>query len=247
MEALNLSLVPLVKKLQLRSQLGSDEIDAVLALPLRLVRFDPGVYLVRQGDVVDNCCLILSGYASRDRNTGHKSKQILSIHLRGDLVDLHNNAVDEADYDVQALTQVTAAYLPRRSIFNLSETYPAIRRALWLDTLADMSISREWLLNVGRRSAIERVAHLICEIVLRQEAAEISAGPVYDWPMTQEQFGDATGLTSVHVNRMLKILRGEELISCSKGQVTILDWAGLKKRAEFAEAYVQSLNSIRFF
>jgi len=245
-EALNLPLVPVVKKLQLRSPLNSEEIDAVLALPLRSVRFDPGGYLVRQGDTVENCCLILSGYASRDRNTGYKSRQILSIHLRGDLVDLHNNSVDQADYDVQALTHVTAAYIPRRLIYNLSETYPAIRRALWLDTLADMSISREWLLNVGRRSGIERVAHLICELVLRQEAADISAGPVYDWPMTQEQFGDATGLTSVHINRMLKILRDEELISCAKGRVTVLDWVGLRNKAELAKTYALSLNSVRF-
>lgn len=143
MDALNFSLFPLVRKLRLRWPLGSDETNALLTLPLRLVKVDPTKYLVRQGEIAEDCCLILSGFASRSRNTGDKSRQILSVHLGGDLVDLHNNPADEVDYDVQALTRITIAYISREAIFDLSEQYPAIRRALWIDTLADMATSRE--------------------------------------------------------------------------------------------------------
>ena len=246
MDALNLSLLPLVQKLKLHSRLDSEATNAILALTINVRKFDPASYIVRQGDASADCCLILSGYASRSRILGFRARQILAVHLRGDLVDLHNNPADEADYDVQALTQVTAAFITRQSIFDLSEKYPAIRRAFWVDTLTDMSISREWLLNVGRRNALDRVAHLICELTLRQESAGISSGPDYDWPMTQEQFGDATGLTSVHINRMLKILRDENLISCSKGRVRVLDWDKLQIRAGLSQRYIHSLKSLRF-
>ena len=241
MDSPEFSLVPLVEKLNSRSTLGVIETNAILALPVHFRKFQPGVVLIREGEVSKYCSLILTGFACRSKGNGGKSRQILSVHLRGDLVDLHNNILDEADYDVQSLTRVVSAHISRQAIFELSELYPAIRRALWIDTLAEMSMSREWLLNVGRRSGIDRVAHLLCELTLRQQSAGTCTGPEYDWPMTQDQFGDATGLTGVHINRMLKILREEKLISCSKGRVTIYDWHKLKERAHFTQEYLHNL------
>lgn len=210
----------------------------ILALPRRVANFEHATYLVRQGDIATHCCLLLSGFVCRTKITGDGSRQILSVHLKGDLLDLQNIFLDEADHNVQALTQVSVALIPRQAIIDLMEERAGIRQALWLDILADASVSREWLLNVGRRNALERVAHLICEIALRQDAAGMCKGPHYEWPMTQEQFGDATGLTAVHINRMIKTLRDDGIINVMKRTVTINDWARLRSVADFTQAYL---------
>ena len=102
----------------------------------------------------------------------------------------------------------------------------------------DGSVFREWILNVGQRDARQRIAHLLCELALRQEEAGLCEGPDYEWPMTQEQIGDATGLTSVHVNRTVQRMRIDGLISTSKQHVTITDWPSLQKAGDFSRGYL---------
>lgn len=228
----------MLNKLTQRSPLGSAETDAILALPYRLAIVDPGTYLVREGDRAENCCLLLSGFGYRSKIAGSGARQILSIHLRGDLIDLQNSLLGEADHNVQALTRAKVAYIPCQAILDLAEAYSAIGRALWLDTLVDASVFREWILNVGQRDARQRVAHLLCELALRQKAAGICDGPDYELPMTQEQIGDATGLTAVHVNRTLKTLRSEGLISMSGRSVTIRNWSELSSAGDFSKRYL---------
>ncbi|MEG3170615.1 Crp/Fnr family transcriptional regulator [Sphingomonas sp. ZB1N12] len=214
----------------------------MLNLPCRVANFEPGTYLVRQGDIATSTCLVLSGFVCRTKISGNGSRQILSIHLKGDLIDLHNSFLAEADCNVQALTHVTVALIPSRAIIDLVEIRPKIRHALWLDILTDASISREWLLNIGQRNALERVAHLICEMALRQDAAGISKSTIYEWPMTQEQLGDATGLTAVHINRMLKTLRNDDIVSVNKRTFIIKDWYKLRSVADFTQGYLYQLN-----
>lgn len=228
----------MVAKLTQRSQLGSAEIDALLNLPHRVARIDPGAYLVREGDKADSCIALLSGFVYRSKIAGSGARQILSIHLRGDLVDLQNSLLDQADHSVQALTHAEAAHIPHQAIIDVCEAFPAVARALWRDTLVDGSVFLEWILNVGQRNARQRIAHLFCELALRQEAAGICKGPAYEWPMTQEQIGDATGLTSVHVNRTLKGMRSDGLITTSRHSVTVADWHRLQVAGDFTRAYL---------
>lgn len=237
-------LAPMVQKLATRSQLGSAETEALLALPYRLAKIDPGAYLVREGDKAENCIVLLSGFAYRSKVTGSGARQILSIHLRGDLVDLQNSLLDQADHSVQALTRAEVAYIPHHAILNVAAAYPAVAQALWRDTLVDGSVFREWILNVGQRDARQRIAHLLCELALRQEAAGLCAGPNYEWPMTQEQIGDATGLTSVHVNRTVQRMKIDGLISTSKQHVTITDWPSLQRAGDFSRAYLHQATTI---
>lgn len=175
------------------------------------------------------------------KTSGNGSRQILSIHLKGDLISLENIFFDEADHNVQALTYVTVALIPKREISDLVEKWPGIRHAIWFEILTDASVSREWLLSVGRRNALERVAHLICELAVRQDSAGIRKDQTYEWPITQEQFGDATGLTAVHINRMLRILRNDGLISETRRTVTINDWPKLRAVADFTQRYLHQL------
>lgn len=232
-------LMPMVQKLRQRSQLNSSETDALLSLPYHLGTVEAGVHLVREGGKVpDHCILLRSGFAYRSKVAGSGARQILSIHLRGDVVDLQNSLLDVADHNVQALTRLEVAYIPAQELLNVAQRHPKIAHALWRDTLVDASVFREWILNIGQRNARQRISHLLCELALRQEAAGLCKGPIYVWPMTQEQIGDATGLTSVHVNRTLQSMRGDGLISTNRKSVTITDWASLQRAGDFSRAYL---------
>jgi CRP-like cAMP-binding protein len=232
------ALAPVVAKLTRRSPLDPVEIDALLALPHRLMDKDAASYLVREGDRALDCVALLSGFAHRSKTTGAGGRQILSIHLRGDLLDLQNGLLARADHSVQALSAVKVAFIPYRAILDLAAAYPAIARALWRDTLVDGSIFREWIVNVGRRDARQRISHLLCELAVRQEAAGLCQAPRYEWPMTQEQIGDATGLTPVHVNRTLQGMRSRGLLSTDKRSVTITNWPKLQAEGDFNRAYL---------
>ena len=143
-----------------------------------------------------------------------------------------------ADHSVQTLTQVEVAVLPQQALRDLAFSRPAIARALWIDTLVDASIFREWVVNVGRRDSRARVAHLLCEFSLRLERAGLAHNHCYDLPMTQEQLADAVGLTSVHVNRVLRQLAEEQLIVRERRSVRIRDWQQMRAAGDFNERYL---------
>lgn len=228
----------IARKLARRSDLTDEETAAILGLPHRIQRMDAGAYLVREGDEADRCCALLSGFAYRHRTTGQGSRQIMAIQMEGDLIDLQNSMLGCADHNVQMLTAVTVALIPHKAIAKLADDHPGIAHALWRDTLVDGAIAREWMMNIGRRDARQRVAHLLCEMAFRQDAAGIGDGPDYGWPMTQEQVGDALGLTAVHVNRTLQSLRADKLVSTGRSNMTVMAWDRLQRVGDFSSAYL---------
>ena len=137
------------------------------------------------------------------------------------------------------------ARIPHDALRSAAEEYPALARALWRDTLIDISVAREWLLSVGRRDARQRVAHIMCEMAVRTEAAGLREGSKYLWPLTQEELGDAAGLTAVHVNRTVQRLRREGLVGVSYGEVRIVDWPGLQAAGDFRAGYLHEQGAIR--
>jgi CRP-like cAMP-binding protein len=237
-------LAPMVRKLAQHSTLAQDEREALLALPVQLASKDRGAYLVREGDQGDSCIVLLSGFIYRSKLAGNGARQILSIQMRGDLVDLQNSVLEIADHSVQTLTRVEVAYIRRSAILDLAAAYPGIAMALWRDTVVDGSIFREWILNVGRRSAHQRISHLLCEIIVRQQAAGLCEAPNYHWPMTQEEIGDATGLTTVHVNRTIQRMKADKLFAVNDRLVSVLDWPKLQAAGDFNSAYLHQLGSV---
>lgn len=231
-------LAPIINKMERRSQLGLAERQALLNLPCKVVSHDKGSYLIREHDKPASCILVISGFVYRSKITGDGLRQLLAVHLYGDLIDPHANPRGEADHNVQALMRAEVAYIPQQALRDVAESYPAVALALCRDAMAECSISREWLLNVGRRNARQRIAHLLCELTVRQEEAGLGKKPSYQWPMTQEQMGEATGLTGVHVNRTLQRLRKEGLIAIANQSVTIHDWARLQRAGDFNNAYL---------
>ena len=228
----------MVRRLERRAPLGEADRQALLALPHIIRRLASGGHVVRDGDVPEYCCLLLSGFAYRYKITGEGARQIISIHMAAEFVDLQNSFLRVADTGVQTLTETEVALIPQAAMQELALGNAAVGRALWIDTLIDASIFREWVVNVGRRDSRARVAHLLCEFALRLEAAGLSRSHRYELPMTQEQLADAVGLTSVHVNRVLKQLGEERLISRDRRTVTIEDWERLRQAGDFNERYL---------
>lgn len=233
------TLAPMLRKLNLWARLDRSDEQALLNLPHQVVSLEKLQMLVTDGDTVSHCCLVLSGFCVRYKIVGDGGRQILSIHMVGDLVDLQNALLGVADHGIQTLTKCEVARIPIEAIRQLTDTQPKIKDALWYDTLVDGSIHREWVANVGRRGGRARVAHLLCEFALKLEAIHEGSQLNYELPMTQEQLADATGLTSVHVNRVLQSLAKDGLIErVTPRSVLIGDWKKLAGAGDFDRAYL---------
>src|SRR5262245_49308045 len=209
--------------------LSPNDQKAVLDLPVRVRSLDAGTYLVREGSQPVQCSILLDGYAYRQKLTGDGSRQIMAVCIPGDAVDLQNMFLETADHSVQMLTRGTVADVQRSDLQQLIMTFPTIGAAIIQLTLIEASILREWVVNVGRRDARERVSHLLCEFAVRLESRGIRGDNGFELPMTQEQLADTTGLTPVHVNRVLKSLEADGLISRKRRHIQFPDWRALQE------------------
>jgi CRP-like cAMP-binding protein len=227
-----------VSKLELRVSLGIADREAFLALPHILRTLEPGTYVIREGDPPKQCAVLVSGFAFRQKITADGARQIIGIHIAGDMLDLQNLHLSVSDHNVQTLTRADVAFIQRSDLQALARAHPAIERAFFVDALVDSSIFREWVVNVGRRNAKARVAHVLCEMARRLDAIGMVEDYGYELPMTQEQLADAVGLTSVHVNRTLRVLDEEGLILRSKRNVRFPNWERLRIVADFNERYL---------
>lgn len=202
----------LVRSLELQTPLSGDTRDAVLDLPHTIQTLDPSTYIQREGEQPTRCGVLVSGFAYRQKITGAGARQIIAIQMPGDTVDFQNLFFDISDHSVQLLTRSEVAFVPQDAMQTLVCNNAEVAQAVFLKTLIEASILRERVVNMGRRNARERIAHLLCEFGFRLEALGLQKQSGYELPMTQEQLGDAVGLTSVHVNRTLKGLKAEGLI-----------------------------------
>jgi CRP-like cAMP-binding protein len=232
------TLMPLVKKLRSWAPLGVADTEALLQLPATIRRLKPGHHIVWDGDTPQNGCLLLRGFAYRHKIVREGKKQIFSLHMDGDLVDLQNALLGRADHNVETLTECEVALIPIETIRKIAFERPAIGMAMWYETLVEGSIFREWIANIGRRTARERIAHLFCEISVRLQAADLAKRDGFLVPMSQEWISDAVSLTSVHVNRVLKGLEADGLIHRSKRWLEIRDWDALAETGDFNPAYL---------
>ncbi len=229
----------MARKLAYRADFDAADEIAILGLPHRTKRIERSGYIVRERELTAHSCLLVSGFAIRHKIVGDGARQIVAIHMKGDVVDLQNSFLGVADHSVQVLTEAEVALIPRDAIKQLAFERPRVGMAMWFDTLVDASIFREWIANVGRRDARTRIAHLLCEFSLRLKVAGLGEATDYELPMTQEHIADCTGLTPVHVNRMLKQLEMEELISRRNSRtVTIGDWNKLAHAGDFDSTYL---------
>ncbi|MGK6356981.1 Crp/Fnr family transcriptional regulator [Sphingomonas sp. DT-207] len=228
----------LVRKLETHHALSDADRQGVLDLPHRLRTVDAQSYLLREGDLPERCAVLLSGYAFRHKLTGDGARQILALHIPGEAVDFQNMFLNEADHNVQMLTQGQVAEVPRQAFEELALARPGVGRAILITTLVEASIFREWTLNIGRRDSRSRIAHMLCEFAIRLSAQGFEPEDAYELPMTQEQLADATGLTPVHVNRVLKALEAEGLIERNRRAIRFPHWQRMRDVADFNPRYL---------
>lgn len=228
----------LIRKLETASKLTADEKAAICRLPLISRAFEKGSDIVRQGDSPQHACLIAEGVVCRYRIISQGRRQILSIHVPGDLPDLQSLFLDVMDHGLAPLTPGRATFIPHSAVRDLIQAWPNVASALWRDTLVDASIFRDAIAGLGRRSARERIAHLICELAIRLDALDLIEGTRFPLPLTQAELADALGITSIHVNRVLQALRAEGLIRTEGKHVQIEDWAALCAEGDFDPEYL---------
>jgi CRP-like cAMP-binding protein len=238
-------LATFLRKLEARDALSEEERATLIACASDEVLFPAGSDLVREGARPDTSMLVIDGFTTRYRDAPDGSRQIMAIHVPGDFVDLHSLLLREMDHSVGALSACRVMRFPHVRLRALTETHPHLTRLLWLMTLIDASIHREWL-AAAARAAPEQIAHLICELCVRLETTGlIGADRTFGLPMTQTELGEALGLSAVHVNRSLQQLRSEGLFTWQNHTIRILDWDALQRRASFDDRYLHLVQEPR--
>lgn len=208
------------------------------AVSARVRHFSPREDVLREGDRPRPINLILDGWACRYKAFEDGRRQITAFLLPGDICDLGMVILKQMDHSIGALTAIAVAEIPTEIILKLTETHPRLARALWWHSLVEEATTREWITNLGQRTAFERLAHLFCELFLRLRVVGLTDGSSCELPLTQEQLADASGMTSVHVNRTLMSLRETGLIDLKGKVLTIPDLEALQAAALFDAGYL---------
>ncbi|HEX8222337.1 MAG TPA: Crp/Fnr family transcriptional regulator [Allosphingosinicella sp.] len=225
-------------KLRARDELSAEEELAIQDAVSEIRDYPADRTFIRAGELLNHSSLLLDGIASRHKDLRDGQRQITELHVPGDFTDLHSFTLKRLDHHVMTLTPCAIAVVPHEKLREITERFPHLTRVYWFATNLDAAIHREWELSLGRRSAISRLAHLLCELRVRLGLVGLADESGYDLPLTQEDLADCLGLTSVHINRTLKELREQDVVVFRSGRVDIADLRSLERIAEFNPAYL---------
>lgn len=231
-------LTPLFARLGARDFLTDEEKAALhsIAGPPRVV--PTGQDMAVDGTRVTRSTLVIDGYAMRYSLLENGERQITAIHVPGDFVDLHSFLLKVMDHNVSALSPCTIMTFDHADLEVITRRHPHLTRMLWLSTLLDAAIHREWIVGLGRLSAFARLAHLICELHVRLRVVGLADATRFNFPITQIELADALGISAVHVNRVLQEMRDAHLVAWKGTRIDIIDWAALSRAAAFVARYL---------
>jgi CRP-like cAMP-binding protein len=229
---------PMIRKLESVFTLTDDERQALENLPMQTAAIKADQDIVREGDAPSRSCLLLSGFACTYKMTVQGKRQIVSFDLPGDIPDLQSLHLKVLDNSLSTISPCSVGFITHDDLHDLCTRYPRIAAAFWRETLIDAAIFREWVLNVGRREAYTRIAHVLCELLTRLRAVDLVEDHACTLPITQGEFADAIGVTPVHVNRVFQALRADGLIEQKGDRLNIPDWEKLKQAGEFDPTYL---------
>ena len=238
MDAIHHHTAALIRKLESIAPLAPEERAALLRLPLRLKSLPAHQDIVSAGDKPSESCLVVNGFACRYILTEEGKRQILSFHIAGDIPDLQSLHLRRMDHSLGTLVPCQIAFIRHDDLLTLMRNHPRLGDLFWRDTLIDAAVFRQWIVTLGRREAHGRIAHLLCELLVRLRAAELVEDHAFTLPLTQAELADALGISAVHANRVLQDLRAENLITWRGDTLRVLDWEGLQKAGEFDPAYL---------
>jgi CRP-like cAMP-binding protein len=232
----------LIRKLESIFDLSEDERQSLENLPMRVTAINADQDIVREGDRPSRCGLLLSGFACTYKVTAQGKRQIVSFNIPGDISDLQSLHLKVLDSSISTMSPCRVGFITHEALRDLCIRHPRIAAALWRGTLIDAAVFREWVVNVGRREGTSRVAHVLCELLVRLRAVGLVEDHACDLPITQTEFADAVGFTTVHVNRILQQLRNDGLIELKGERLFVPDWERLKQAGEFDPAYLHLEN-----
>ncbi len=227
-----------IRKLRARHELSRDEEAALRGMHWSPRLFERSQVMVRSGEELDHSMLLISGFALRCKFAADGARQIVEINLPGDFIDLHGFILKRLEHEIIAASRCDIGAVPHSELKRVTEQFPRLSRVLWLQTLVDAAIHREWMLVLGKKRGRARVAQFFCEMHKRQKIVGLTGDAGYSLPFNQQELADITGMTPVHLNRCLKELRDAGLVTFRNAKVELHDLAGLVHEAQFDPAYL---------
>jgi CRP-like cAMP-binding protein len=229
----------LLQRLDRLGSLSAHDRQLIAELPLTVANFSANEEVVRHGDAPSRCTLVLGGFLQGHKRVNGSSRQITSFFVPGDIADLHTLHLAPLDHDLSTLGPAVVAFMPHGAFRHMLDRSPHLTQAFWRDTFIRLAIMREWVTNLGRRDAIARVAHVICELAVRLQNVDLAQNLSFSIPWTQTDLADACGISNVHANRVVQELRRLGLIEWDSRKVTIRDWDAVAKIGDFSDEYLQ--------
>lgn len=228
----------LVRKLETFTELAEEEKRALHDAVGPVRSFGSHEDLIREGDQSSGVPVVISGFACRHKMLPDGRRQIIGFFLPGDMCDARVFILKRMDHTISTLSPTTICQLSRDAVLEITARHPRITRAFWWNTLVEEAIVRQWLVNIGQRTALERLAHLFCEVYVRLQMVGLATSAGCELPVTQSELADTVALSTVHVNRTLKELRRVGLVSMSSKSLVIHDLPGLRALAMFEPGYL---------
>ena len=229
---------PLPRKLAALSPLSEADKALLMRVAAHPVAVPARTDLIREGDPPQGVFLVVEGVACRYKLLPDGARQVLAFLVPGDFCDLDVALLDAMDHAIGTLSPCRVAHIPTRTVRDLLDDHPPIARALRLAALVEAATARQWLVNLGRRSCEQRLAHLLCEMMVRLRSVGMASAAGYDLFLTQVDLADATGMTTVHLSRSLRALRGRGLIGGKGRRIVIRDLAALEAARAFEPGYL---------
>lgn len=226
------------QRMNARSIITKDTQQALNNLVGEIKIFPVGSDVVRLGQYCNNVSLVVDGIVGRFGQVKNGARQMSGLYIYGDVPDLSSLASKKSGPSLTALTATTIVQFYHDDLRKIMSQHPSLADAFWSESVADNSICAQWVVNVGRRSAISGMAHLFCEMAIKCEHAALGSKSVFPFPISQIQLGDALGLTCIHVNRTLRQLRLMNIMVLKNKIATIMDWDALVRVGEFDSLYM---------
>ena len=230
---------PLVLKLQALAALTATDIAALEQISSQPRLYGPHLDLIRDDDVSEGAVLVLEGFACRYKQRQTGRRQIMAYLLPGDLSDVDALHLDRMDHAIGTLSLCLVVRVPHQALVDLTARHPNIAQALRLAKLAEEATLREWVVNLGCRSALERMAHLFCELMTRFETVGLVQDGSCPLPLTQLDLADTLGLSNVHVNRTLQEMRRQGLVELGSKSLRLIKPKRVQETGEFSPNYLK--------
>ena len=211
-------------------------LDGLFQLPRKTYAAGEAIFV--EGAKVNSVYLIVEGVAARRKTLPNGDRQTMGFLIPGDLCELEVFVLSSMDHDLVAVCETTCTVIPKTVISGLLTESSTLTQALWWSTMADHAMVRSRIIDHGRRGSYERLAHLFYEMLIRYRLIGLAQDNSYPFPSTQLELAEATGMTPVHVNRTLKMLRSHGLIRFANKRVNVLDPERLKQAACFESNYL---------